>query len=94
MIQTYQLFSVLVSLLILILESIIVRRDRGKRQSVSVIVMAYIIHVLIFYASVWIKDLNFTDFGTRWSSMLRMHGLLSILLLTIYRLMFHRKGPL
>lgn len=83
------LINVLVSCLIIILEAINLRRRAGS-VSVSVAAITYVAHVLFFYLVVLQKfDISLHN---EWSSALRLHGLLTILLQTVYRFIFCSDG--
>jgi len=83
MIGVYQITSILICLLILILESAIVWK-KAFGITIKVVTTTYALHVLFFYFVVLNTELNQMAID-EWSSGLRLHGLLSVLLGTIYQ---------
>jgi len=84
-----RILSFCAALAILIVQILWIRNNKSKWYY-AMPVMVWMIHTLVFYAIVISKELltgeyALSHFYTMWSSILRLHGLSSLLALEIFR---------
>lgn len=66
-------------------------RKTPSRNLVSIPTLAWMVHAVVFYMALLVDpSRNYSDYST-WSSILRLHGFITLLMLGIYKIWGWRK---